>query len=128
MMHLTKRLVPALLALAFATAPALAADPTGVWQSADGEAQYKVTYCGDGTQLCARLTWLSDEARTEANLAYLNRLVVQGAVPVEDGEWAGALNYEGDTYEGRVRLLSDNALTLRGCKGMLCQVMNFERI
>ena len=29
MMHLTKRLVPALLALALATAPALAADPTG---------------------------------------------------------------------------------------------------
>ena len=128
MMHLAKTLVPAMLALAIVATPAMAADPTGVWQSTSGESQYKVSYCGDGTQLCAKLTWLREDAQTDENLAYLNRYVLKGATAIDEDEWEGAVIYEGESYAGSVRLVGDNDMRLRGCKGMLCQSMIFNRI
>jgi|JI10StandDraft_1071094.scaffolds.fasta_scaffold483944_3 uncharacterized protein (DUF2147 family) len=126
-MHLAKKLAAALLCAICAAAPAFAADPTGTWQSTSGESRYKVTYCGDGTQLCAKLTWLREDAKTRENLAYLNRFVVKGAVPAGENTWQGAVAYAGDTYEGSVTLVSETALKLKGCKGMFCQSMNFVR-
>ena len=127
-MHLAKKLAMATLALGLAVAPAFAADPTGTWQSTTGESRYKVSYCGDGTQLCAKLTWLREDARTAENLAYLNDYVVKGAVPAGDNRWKGRVNYEGDTYAGSVTMVSSNSMTLKGCKGVFCQSMRFTRL
>lgn len=127
-MHLARKLAAALLAAGLAITPALAADPTGNWQSSDGDARYTVSFCGDGTQLCARLSWLSAEARTAENLAYLNRYVVEGAVPAGNDSWRGNVAYEGDTYAGSVTLVSNDAMRLKGCKGMFCQSMSFVRL
>ena len=126
-MHLAKALVPIFLSLGIAVTPAFAADPTGNWQSTSGESRYRVTYCGDGTQLCAKLTWLREDARTAENLVYLNRYVVKGAVPIGDNIWEGNVAYEGSLYAGSVTMVSDNAMKLKGCKGMFCQSMSFER-
>jgi uncharacterized protein (DUF2147 family) len=130
-MHLGKKLAVGILASALAAAPvfaAVAADPTGTWQSTSGESRYKVSYCGDGTQLCAKLTWLRDDAKTDENLAYLNRYVVQGASPTADNKWAGQLSYAGDTYDGSLTMTGQNSLKLSGCKGMFCKTMSFSRI
>jgi len=127
-MHLRRTLALALVASTLAMAPAFAADPTGTWQSNTGESRYKVTYCGDGTQLCARLTWLRSDARTKENLAYLNRYVVQGATATDANKWAGQVNYAGDTYAGSLSMPDDNSLKLSGCKGMFCKTMNFSRV
>ena len=108
-------------------APAFAADPTGNWQSTSGESRYNVSYCGDGTQLCAKLTWLREDARTQENLPYLNRYVVKGAVATGKNRWEGKLAYAGDVYSGRVTMVSANAMKLKGCKGVFCQSMNFVR-
>jgi uncharacterized protein (DUF2147 family) len=126
-MHLAKPLAAALLLAGLAATPALAADPTGTWLSTSGESRYKVSYCGDGTQLCAKLTWLRDDARTRTNLAYLNRYVVKGAVAAGADSWEGQLAYDGEIYAGKVTMVSDDALKLRGCKGVFCQSMNFVR-
>lgn len=127
-MSLATRLGAAVLALGLAATPAFAADPTGTWQSTTGESRYKVTYCGDGTQLCAKLTWLRDDARTEENLPYLGAYVVKGAVPAGGNQWEGKVNYNGETFSGRVTMVSANSMTLKGCKGMFCQSMDFNRI
>jgi uncharacterized protein (DUF2147 family) len=127
-MHLAKSLVAAILSVGLAVAPAFAADPTGTWQSTTGESRYKVSYCGDGTQLCAKLTWLREDARTDANLAYLNRFVVKGARPAGENRWTGNLSYEGELYEGSVTMVSADALRLKGCKGIFCKSMSFERL
>ena len=127
-MHFGKKLAAGILTLAFAAAPALAADPTGTWQSTSGESRYRVTYCGNGKQLCAKLTWLRDDARTKGNLAYLNRYVVKGAVATADNQWAGQLNYGGDSYDGSLTLSGDNSMKLSGCKGMFCKTMSFSRL
>jgi uncharacterized protein (DUF2147 family) len=126
-MHLAKPLAAAFLLAGLAATPVLAADPTGTWLSTSGESSYRVSYCGDGTQLCAKLTWLRDDARTQENLAYLNRYVVQGAVASSGNSWEGQLAYDGDVYAGKVTLVSDNAMKLKGCKGVFCQSMSFVR-
>jgi uncharacterized protein (DUF2147 family) len=127
-MHLAKSLALAIVTTGLMAAPALAADPTGTWQSTTGESRYKVTYCGDGTQLCAKLTWLRDDARTEDNLAYLNRYVVKGAVQSGKNRWEGRVAYDGDVFEGSVTMGGANSMKVKGCKGMFCKSMSFTRL
>ena len=127
-MHLAKTLAAAMLTIGLAVTPAFAADPTGTWQSSGGESRYKVTYCGDGQQLCATLTWLREDARTAENMAYLNRYVVRGAVQTGNDSWAGNVAYEGNVYEGSVTMVSDNTLKLKGCQGMFCKSLSFNRM
>lgn len=127
-MHLGKKLALGVVASIMAVAPAFAADPTGTWQSTSGESRYKVTYCGDGKQLCAKLTWLRDDARTKRNVAYLNHYVVKGASPTDDNQWAGQVSYDGDTYDGSLTMTGNNSLKLSGCKGMFCKTMSFSRV
>ena len=127
-MTFAKPLAAALLVAGLAATPAMAADPTGQWQTASGDSRYVVTYCGDGNQLCAKLVWLRPDARTDANLAYLNRFVVSGAVPVSANSWKGNVAYDGDVYAGQMTMVSNDQLKLRGCKGMFCQSLSFVRI
>lgn len=127
-MHLAKSLAIALTLVGLASAPALAGDPTGTWQSNSGDSRYKVSYCGDGTQLCAKLTWLREDARTAENLALLNSYIVTGAVPAGENSWEGSLAYEGDVYAGEVTMVSNDMMKLKGCQGMFCKSMSFSRI
>jgi uncharacterized protein (DUF2147 family) len=127
-MQLARKLAVAAICLGLTLAPALAADPTGTWQSTTGESRYRVTYCGDGTQLCAKLTWLRDDARTEKNLAYLNKYVVKGATAAAENKWIGVLSYDGDTYDGTLVMSDADSMKLSGCKGMFCKSMQFVRL
>ena len=127
-MSVTKRLAIAALSLLMAAAPALAADPTGYWQTTGGESRYKVSYCGDGKQLCAKLTWLRQDAQTAENLAYLNRYVVKGAEPAAGDTWEGQVNYGGETFAGSLEMTGNNSLKLSGCKGVFCKTMVFNRL
>ncbi len=60
-----KRLGRWMLGLAFGLVAALPvmASPVGVWEIESRDSRYDVTFCGDGTQLCAELIWLG-RART----------------------------------------------------------------
>lgn len=129
-MHLSKTLAAAAVAFSMLAAPALAiaADPTGTWQSSGGESRYKVSYCGDGTQLCAKLTWLREDAKTPENVALLGAYVVRGATATGDNKWKGAVTYDGDTYAGSVTMVSNNAMKLSGCKGIFCKSLSFSRL
>ena len=110
--------------------PAFAGDsgPAGNWQSVGGEARYKVSLCGDGTQLCARLTWLSPDMRTDENLAYLNKLVINRAQLSGENVWQGTVIYEGEQIDGAVKLISGDRLKVCGCRLVLCQSLEFRRI
>jgi uncharacterized protein (DUF2147 family) len=127
-MHLGKKLAAGILASLLVAAPAFAADPTGTWQSTTGESRYKVSYCGDGTQLCAKLTWLRNDAKTDENLPYLNHYVVKGATAAAANKWQGQVNYAGDTFAGSLTMIGANSLKLSGCKGMFCKTMSFSRV
>jgi uncharacterized protein (DUF2147 family) len=129
MMTRTLHWIAATVFAAFSISPVLAAgsSPVGNWQVTSGEARYTVTSCG-GQQLCARLTWLRSDARTEENLALLNHYVVKGAQPSGSNTWAGDVTFNGHSYDGIMKMVSKNFMTLKGCSGILCQTYEFTRI
>lgn len=110
--------------------PVMAADlnPVGRWQSTTGEARYEVLRCGSDGQLCARLTWLRSDARTAENLQYLNQNVVSNAVPFSNNRWRGTVHYDGEDINGKLIMLSGDHMRVSGCKVIMCQTMEFNRI
>ena len=129
MTSISSKIGTAAMALALATAPTLAAaaNPVGTWQTTSGESRYQVSYCGNGEQICAVLTWLREDARTPENLAYLNTLVVNGAVPASANQWKGKVSYDGQTFSGSMTLTGENNMQIKGCK-IICKSLSFERI
>jgi uncharacterized protein (DUF2147 family) len=128
-MNLMKTLAALALAGGIGIAPALAGNisPEGSWQSATGEARVNVTLCGDGTELCAQLTWLSEEASTEDNLGLLNGYVVNKARLTAANKWKGTVHFDGDSATGSIALVSANTMKVSGCK-LVCKTFEFNRI
>ncbi|MBU1174950.1 MAG: DUF2147 domain-containing protein [Alphaproteobacteria bacterium] len=128
--HYAATAFAALAILSIAPLPAGAADtqsPVGRWQTTTGESRYEVSYCG-GTNLCARLTWLRSDARTPENLDHLNTFVVKNARQTGANKWSGTVSYDGEEIPGRLILIDDDSLMVRGCQVIFCQTMEFERI
>ena len=123
-------LTAALCAAPFLATPTVAntATPVGDWQMANGESRFEITACGDGTQLCAKLTWLRDDLKDEANLAHLGEYVLQGAQMAGLNAWRGQVSYDGDTFTGRLILVDADTIRLNGCKGIFCQSMDLVRV
>ncbi len=126
------RLATAAVLLGLLSTPVLAAgaklSPAGAWQSSDGQARVRVTLCGDGTQLCAKLVGLSGEARTAENLKLLNSYVVEGAALTDTNAWRGTVHLNGQTAEGHINLISANTISVSGCQMGLCKTFTFIRI
>lgn len=124
------KIAAALTMAAFVSAPAMAEDlnPVGRWQSTGGESRYEVVQCGNGGQLCAKLTWLRSDARTAENLQYLNEYVVSGATPSSDNRWRGTVHYEGENIAGSLTMVSDDRMRVSGCKVIMCQTLEFQRL
>ena len=124
------KIAAGLVVLTMSVASALSGElsPVGQWQSATGESRYEVTMCGDGTKLCARLTWLRADARTLDNLKLLNKYVVTGARPTNANKWRGTVHYAGGKAGGSVTLLSPDKMRLSGCKLIMCQTFDFHRL
>jgi uncharacterized protein (DUF2147 family) len=118
----------AILVAGISAASAGELNPTGQWEVSTGESRYRISYCGSGHELCARLTWLRADARTDKNLALLNRYVVQGARPSQENTWVGTMQYDGATYEATATLVSSNAIELRSCSGMFCRSFTLRRL
>ena len=124
------RLAAAFIVTSLAVVPAFAADrsPAGVWQSSDGQASVKVTMCGDGTQLCAKLTALAGDARTAENLQLLNTYVVERAALADKNVWQGTVHLNGQTADGHITLVSSNTISVSGCQLGMCKTIEFRRV
>lgn len=109
--------------------PAFAAQsPEGIWQTTTGESRFEVSLCGDGTQVCAKLVWLREDARTAENLRYLDSYVLMGARRALENKWRGSAEYMGETIKGTLTLVGADVMTINGCKGALCQKFELTRI
>ncbi len=124
------RIFAAVLAMAFSLLPALAdqANPAGNWQIVTGEARYRVELCGDGTELCAKLIWLRSDMRTAENMSYLNKWVILEARAVEPTMWRGSVTYAGETVDGSIQMTGPDTLEVNGCRLILCQKLELNRI
>lgn len=136
------RIALAALALSAAVAsPALAGDPTGLWQTPTNGGQVRISRCGQA--LCGALV-TSDHIRADPNrrdvhnrdAAQRNRTLRN--LPLLNGftggpaEWRGGTVYnpeDGRTYSGSIRLTDDNTLRLQGCVVRpLCRTQTWTRI
>ncbi len=124
----------AVLGLALTVVPAVAnstvvpLSPVGAWQMATGESKFEVSLCGDGTQLCAQLVWLRDDAKTPDTLPLLNHYVVMNAKMALTNKWRGEAQYQGETVKGTITMVDANTMTLDGCKGALCKLLQLKRV
>lgn len=129
-MTLTKRISMLILAFIMGLSPVMAApfDPSGYWEAVSGESRYKITLCGDGTQLCAELIWIRPDVKDARNSAYLNTYVVEAARRHSDREWRGKVNIFGFIVDGNVQRLNDSAMQVRGCLLIICEKQQMVRI
>jgi len=111
------RAIGAGLALAMSAGMAVAApsDPTGIWQAEDGDSRYEISFCGDGTQLCAELIWIRPEVLTKYNKKYIGEDFLQGAKRRNEREWAGQIHMFGMSASGVVTQYTPDIIRVRGC-------------
>jgi uncharacterized protein (DUF2147 family) len=130
-----------LSATVFASGPAWAGDPTGMWLSQDGDVKMKVAHCGDA--ICGTIAWLkspNDEKGkpkvdiNNADASKRNRPIIGSSVilPMKpDGadKWSGKVyNAEdGKTYSGSFTLAGASKADLKGCVAIICKSKTWTR-
>ncbi|WP_409020515.1 DUF2147 domain-containing protein [Brevundimonas vesicularis] len=131
----------AALALSAFAVPALAADPTGLWQTQTNNGQVRIERCGNA--LCGTLVTSAairanpdqkdvknkDESQRGRTLRGLRMLSGFTGGPTE---WRGGSVYnpeDGGTYRGTITMPNDNTLRLRGCiVAPLCKTQTWTRV
>lgn len=122
---------------AMPAAGARAAEATGVWTTTDGEAQVRVSICGE--LLCGQIVSLKDPIDKETGKPTKDKSnpdpakrdnpivgvqLFQQMKPEGPGHWRGFIYNpdDGKNYEATVTL-EDNKLRVRGCGlgGLICQ-------
>lgn len=125
--NLTARLGLAMMVGLMSAVPVMAS-PEGLWEIESRDSRYDVTFCGDGTQLCAELVWLGNGADNATNMPYLNTLLIDRATQTGPGEWKGDLHLFGQTAGGTITEVNADQITLRGCVAMvLCKSYQMYR-
>jgi len=122
-------------------APALAADPTGLWQTPTNGGQVRISRCGQA--LCGVLVTsnhirsmptMTDEKNRDASLRTrtLRNLPLLNGFTGGPTEWRGGTVYnpdDGRTYSGSITMQNDNTLRLQGCVVRpLCRNQTWTRV
>ena len=120
----------------FAPYPAHAADPVGLWLTADGEAKIRITRCEKG--LCGTITWLKepndsdgkpkrDRENVDQELKkrpMLGLEIFHNLQQTAPNKYQGSLYNpdDGRTYDGTLELGSDGLIKMKGCVfgGVIC--------
>lgn len=121
--------------------PALASDPTGLWQTPTNGGQVRIARCGQalcGTLVTSEHIRRQPDARDEHNkdTSQRNRplrgLTMLSGFTGGPAEWTGGSVYnpaDGGTYRGTITLTNDNTLRLRGCiVAPLCKTQVWTRV
>jgi uncharacterized protein (DUF2147 family) len=123
--------------------PGLAADPKGVWLTADSDAQIRIAPCDDA--LCGTVVWLRDPLDPETGRPLLDKQNPDASrrrrpvigIPIllqmrQSGanRWSGKIYNadDGNTYDGHLSPISDALLKIEGCLFGFCQSQNWTRI
>ena len=122
-------------------APALVADPTGLWQTPTNGGQVRISRCGQA--LCGVLVTsnhirsmptMTDEKNRDASLRTrtLRNLPLLNGFTGGPTEWRGGTVYnpdDGRTYSGSITMQNDNTLRLQGCVVRpLCRNQTWTRV
>lgn len=122
------RTIIAAAALALLSMPAMAleANPNGTWRDSFGTI-LEINLCGDGSQLCAVLVEVQGESRTEGNLDFVNKQIMQADQSAAN-EWKGTVMFDGREAESTVTQVAADTIEIQGCKVLVfCQTLSFTR-
>ncbi len=108
------RVILALGMVAASIAPALAS-PEGEWLLSTGDTRFHIELCGDGTQLCGTLSWLSDDDYNKRYVQYLNKPAITQIKQVRANRWKGGMRLFGQKFSGTITQTSEDQMTLSGC-------------
>lgn len=120
-------LAAALTALMLAAAaPALAADPLGLWKRPSTGTEIEFSDCGGN--LCAKIVKVTDVAKQST----VGTVIMGGATKTGDATWEGDLlnTEDGKTYSGVVTLVDATHLKLEGCGlfGLVCKGETWDKV
>lgn len=121
-------IAPIAISLSLLAGGAFAQDGSveGSWKDSYGTS-FDMQLCGDGTELCATLTDIQGDSRTEENLQYVNQQVMKGE-QVAPNEWEGTIILNGSENKGKVTQVSADEIQIEGCKGIFCSTLTFNRV
>lgn len=120
---------------------ASAADVTGLWATSSDNGKVQISRCGEG--ICGKLVD-ADQIRANPNQTdhynknkSLRSRKVKGLVLFQNyaggpAEWKGGQIYDpktGDTgANGKIKLISDDVLQVKGCLGPICRTQTWKRV
>lgn len=105
------------------------ASPVGLWELETRDTRFQLELCGDGTQLCGMLVWLSDADYNEQYLQYLNTPMADRIDQSGPNRWKGAMRLFGQNITGTITQRSDDVMTLQGCAFLVvCKSYQMFRI
>jgi uncharacterized protein (DUF2147 family) len=113
-MRFMGRILVALGLVATSVLPAMAS-PNGVWELETHDTRIQLDLCGDGTQLCGKLVWLSDADYNQQYQRYLDTPVTTGMTAAGNGVWKGKLRLLGYDMSGSITQQNEDQMTLSGC-------------
>jgi uncharacterized protein (DUF2147 family) len=132
-----KRCFFPIIVLASLVSPAAAADPTGEWLVAEGDARIRIEPCADA--LWGVIAWTEKPAGTDENnpdpamrsRSIIGLPILLNMKRVEANRWDGQVyNAEnGKTYTSHISLVKDDVLRIEGCVfgGLFCGGENWTR-
>ena len=126
-MRFIGRILVAVGLVAASIVPAMAS-PNGVWELETRDTRIQLQLCGDGSQLCGQLVWLSDVDYNNQYKRYLNTPVTSGMRAVGPGQWKGKMRLLGYDMSGTITQQSEDQMTLSGCAFLVvCKTYQLDR-
>jgi len=134
--------ISALALILAMAAPARAADPKGLWLTAEGDAKIRIADCGGA--LCGTIAWLKQEYDTDTGRPPLDKqnpdaskrkrpllgiMILLGMQPSGPETWTGSIYNadDGNTYQGKITPTGPATLKVEGCALGACQAENWTR-
>lgn len=117
------------LLMVLASAGAAHASPAGVWELDTRDTRIQLELCGDGTQLCGTLVWLSDADYNKQYQQFLNKPVARQIKQNGANRWKGAMTLFGQNITGTITQRSDTQMSLQGCALLvLCKTYQMFKV
>jgi uncharacterized protein (DUF2147 family) len=131
-----RRILVTAAALGFGLSVAFAAEPTGEWLVADGDARIRIEKCGE--RYWGVVSWerkpgvdTNNPDPAKRGRPTLGMPVLLGMAPVEANRWNGQVynSENGKTYTAHISLSGPDTLNIEGCilGGLLCGSQKWAR-
>jgi hypothetical protein len=105
------------------------ASPAGVWELDSRDTRFQIELCGDGTQLCGMLVWLSDADYNEQYKPFLNTPVATRIGSAGPNRWKGAMQLFGRSVSGTITQHSEDVMSLKVCAFLVvCKTYQMFRV